>query len=198
MTTRVLLIRHATHDLLGRTLCGRMDHVSLNPAGLAQAERLAAVLATEPATLITSSPLTRAQQTAAPIARAHQRDLLTEAALNEIDTGEWTGHTFEALAADPRWIAWNTDRLHHRAPAGETMLEVQARVAAWLERMGAGSPDRTVVAVSHADVIKAACCHALGLSPDNHARFDIDPASITTLVVGAWGLKLVRLNQAPP
>jgi len=52
-----------------------------------------------------------------------------------------------------------------------------------------------VVLVSHADVIKAALLYHLGLPLDAHARFDVDPASISTLAVGDWGAKVIRLNE---
>jgi broad specificity phosphatase PhoE len=49
--------------------------------------------------------------------------------------------------------------------------------------------------VSHSDVIKAALLYHLGLPIDAYSRFDIDPASISTLVVGEWGSKVLRLNE---
>src|SRR5699024_4059217 len=55
--------------------------------------------------------------------------------------------------------------------------------------------DQAVVLVSHADVIKSAVCHVLGLPVDSCFRFDIDPASITVVVAGDWGTKLLRLNE---
>ena len=48
--------------------------------------------------------------------------------------------------------------------------------------------------VSHSDIIKALVAHVLGLNLDLYHRFEVDPASITTLVLGNWGAKLVRLN----
>jgi probable phosphoglycerate mutase len=50
--------------------------------------------------------------------------------------------------------------------------------------------------VSHGDVIKAALLHYLGLSIDAYDRFDIDPASISTIAVGSWGSKILSLNEA--
>ena len=52
-------------------------------------------------------------------------------------------------------------------------------------------PERAVVLVSHADVIKAAVASAR-VADRAIDRFDIAPASITTLVVGHWGAKLLR------
>ncbi len=54
---------------------------------------------------------------------------------------------------------------------------------------------KALVLVSHADVIKAAVCHFLGMPIESWTRFDIGPASITTVVTGDWGAKLIGLNE---
>ena len=51
------------------------------------------------------------------------------------------------------------------------------------------------MAVSHSDIIKVIVAHYLGLTLDLHHRFEIDPGSISTLVVGAWGAKVLRVNE---
>jgi probable phosphoglycerate mutase len=196
MTARILLVRHGSHDRLGRVLCGRMEGVELNRMGQVQAQQLAALLIQQAPAAVHSSPMIRAVQTAEPIAEACRCPLQIEAALNEIDLGRWTGAYFDALTGDADWQRWNSDRLHHRPPDGESMLEAQVRVAAWLQRCAA--TNQTIVAVSHADIIKAACCYALGLSLDAHARFEIAPASVTTLIAGCWGCKIEGMNRVHP
>jgi broad specificity phosphatase PhoE len=54
------------------------------------------------------------------------------------------------------------------------------------------------VLVSHADVIKSVVSWHLGLPVEGWARFEIAPASITTLVVGDWGGKILAMNEAVP
>ena len=76
------------------------------------------------------------------------------------------------------------------------MLRVQARLAHWLEYVRNNHAGQTIIAVSHADVIKAAICYVLGLSVDFYDRFDMDPASVTAISAGPWGLKLMYLNRA--
>ena len=76
------------------------------------------------------------------------------------------------------------------------MLDVQTRIATWLSHTFVSQPDgAAVAAVSHADVIKAALCHALGLSLDHHGRFEVSPGSVSTIVGGAWGMKVHSLNE---
>jgi probable phosphoglycerate mutase len=74
------------------------------------------------------------------------------------------------------------------------MLEVQARAVGLIEARHREA-EGAVVLVSHSDVIKVAVAYYLGLPVDAWHRFDVDPASITTLVVGDWGARVVRLNE---
>ncbi len=195
MTTTFFLVRHAAHDQVGSVLCGRMTGVNLGSVGREQARRLAVRLENESVASIQSSALERARQTAEPIAaRVAQRVELNEG-LMEIDFGAWSGRRFDDLERDPGWASWNKARAVSRPPDGETMLEAQARIVGAMERLGRAYPDRAVVLVSHGDVIKAALLYHLGLPIDAFARFDIDAASISTVVVGGWGSKVVRLNE---
>jgi broad specificity phosphatase PhoE len=85
-----------------------------------------------------------------------------------------------------------------RTPNGESMLDVQQRVVGFMEHLNRRFPDEAVVLVSHADVIRAAVGHMLGLAIDFWQRFDIGPGSITTLIVGEWGARLLTLNEVVP
>jgi broad specificity phosphatase PhoE len=195
MTTTVLLVRHAAHDRLDRVLCGRMPGVTLGEAGCSQAATLAERLGCEAVAAVYASPLARARETAELIARRLGLEVQVVDALNEIDLGDWSGRSFEELRGDSHWQRWNTARSLTRPPGGETMLEAQVRVVAAVERLCAAHPEESIVVVSHADVIKAALAHYLGLPLDATARFEIAPASISSLVVGAWGAKVLSLNE---
>jgi probable phosphoglycerate mutase len=191
------LVRHAAHELVDRVLCGRMAGVSLGEEGRAQARRVAQRLARERIAAIHTGPLERARETAAPI--AEQLGLTPEIheAISEIDVGEWAGRDFASLQGDPHWASWNSARSVTRPPGGETMPEVQARVVGHLERVRGSHPDQAVVLVSHGDVIKAALLYCLNMPIDGYRLFDISPASISTLVIGDWGAKVLSVNEVP-
>jgi len=55
--------------------------------------------------------------------------------------------------------------------------------------------EQSVILVSHSDVIKAALLYHLGMPIDSYSRFDISPASVSTLIVGDWGSKILRMNE---
>lgn len=190
--TRIYLVRHGTHALVGKVLAGRMPGVSLSDEGHAQAARLADHFARESVGAVLSSPLERCQETAAPIAARHGRALAVEPALTELHCGRWTGQDFDALAADPAWQRWNKERGQTAVPDGESIHAVEARVMALLDRLEAGGTP--TVLVTHSDVIKVAVLSLLGASLDLHDRVEIDPASITTLDLWRGGGKVVRSN----
>mgnify|MGYP002622637437 CR=1 FL=1 len=195
MATTVFLIRHAAHGLVGNVLCGRMPAVHLDDSGRCQAALLARHLACEKLAAIYSSPLPRARETAAPIAERSGLDVRTCDALNEIDFGGWTGRSFASLEDDPHWRRWNAERDAERPPAGESMQEAQHRAVRCVERMAEAHPEAAIAAVSHADVIKAVVAAVLGLPLGAHARFEIAPASLTTLLLWPGGARLLRMNE---
>ncbi|WP_394889267.1 histidine phosphatase family protein [Mesorhizobium sp. AaZ16] len=196
MTTIFFLVRHAAHDNVDDFLAGRSGGIVLGESGLSQAARLGQRLRRERFDAIHASPRERTQETAIAIAGAYGlTEIHANPALDEIDFGEWSGRAFEELASDPDWQRWNEDRSRARAPGGETMIEVQARVMSCIEALAKQHRGGAVVLVSHADVIKAAVCHFLGLPVQGCFRFDIAPASITTIVTGDWGGKVLGLNE---
>ena len=189
--TTVLLVRHGSNDYVGRALAGRSLGVHLNAAGRAEAGRLARRLAPLPIAAVYSSPLERAVETAAPLAVARSLDPRLVEAAAEIDFGEWTGRTIAELEADPLWRRFNTERSTTRPPGGELMAEAQARMVGAVEDLRAAHPGETIALVSHADVIRAALAHYAGIPLDAIGRFEIRPASVTTLRLwDAWTLVL--------
>jgi probable phosphoglycerate mutase len=195
VTTTFFLVRHAAHDRVGTILCGRMPGVTLGDSGKAQARRLSERFASENIACVRTSPLERAVETAEPIAARAGQALQVCEGINEIDFGTWSGMRFEALAQDHRWNAWNSARGISRPPEGETMLEAQMRIVRTIEQLRSLYSGGSVILVSHSDVIKAALLYYLGMSVDAYHRFEIEPASISTLVVGDWGSKVLRLNE---
>lgn len=196
MTTTFFLLRHATHDNIGSYLAGRKPGVTLGLPGRVQAMRLGERMQREKFDALISSPRERTQETAQAISVAcaigpvEVRD-----ELDEIDFGSWSGKTFAELNHDPEWRRWNEQRAAATTPAGECMKHVRKRVCACMDDLAKKHPESGVVLVSHADVIKTAVCNVLGLPDDAGFRFDIEPGSMTTIVMGNWGAKLIGLNE---
>lgn len=196
MTVTLLLIRHAPHVGVDLGYAGRTPGAVLSAAGRDRAAALAFALAPENITRVQCSPLERTTETAGAIAAAAGLPAPEPVdALLEIDLGRWTGRTFESLRDDPDWIAWNEHRGSTRIPGGETMAQAQARIVAHLDSLVRARDGERIALVTHADMIRAAVAHVLDLPLDNLLRFDVDPASVSRMVAGDWGARLLTLNE---
>jgi probable phosphomutase (TIGR03848 family) len=193
--TTFLLIRHADTDWVGKKLAGHLPGVSLSVTGRAQAEGLVARLGNYRIDAIYSSPLQRTQETAEPLSQSRHMAVRIGLRLIEVDFGDWTGQSLADLDEDPLWLRFNKLRSITRAPGGELMLEVQARMIDELEDLRHAHPDQTVAIFSHQDTIKAAVAHCLGVPLEYFFRFQVDPASITVLEMTDWGPLLLALNH---
>lgn len=193
-----ILIRHGETDSVGRYLSGRRRAHHLNDTGRQQAARLPQRLARRPLAALYTSPLERARETAEPLATARHLTPRPDDSLLEVDFGEWTGRTFEELDVTPAWREYNSDRLTACAPGGEPMAGVQARIVAALDRLRAIHDTDTVAIVSHAEVIRCAVLHHLGMPLDMFRRIEISPASITILELGPDENRFLCINALDP
>jgi probable phosphoglycerate mutase len=193
--TTVLLIRHANNDLVGKTIASWMPGVHLNEEGRVQANRLAGRLENVSLRAIYCSPLERALETAQPVARKLDLPVQIREELGEVRFGDWTGCTIADLDRTPLWQRFNAYRSGTRAPNGELMLESQVRIVNAIEAMRAAHSGECIAVVSHGDVIRAALVYYLGMAMDNFHRIEISPASITTLELNDWGVRVLALND---
>jgi probable phosphoglycerate mutase len=190
----LVLIRHAAHDLLGRTLVGRAPEVRLSTAGAHEAEALAERLAGSAVRALYSSPRERARDTAAPIAARLGVPVEIAPELDEIDFGDWTNRAFAELDELEPWRRFNQFRSGTPCPNGESALDVQARFLRLVERLSTTHAEHWVALVSHGDVIRAALAHYLGIHLDLFQRLEISPASVSILRVGPYGPEVLLVN----
>jgi probable phosphomutase (TIGR03848 family) len=194
-STTILLVRHGQTPTTGRVLPGRAPGLHLAEAGRAQAEAAAKRIAQiKRVAAVYSSPLERARETAMPIARAQGLAVRIERGLLELDIGRWTGERLDRVSKRPEWSTVQRYPSGFRFPDGESFVEMQTRITAALARMVERHRGGVVIAVSHADPIKAALAHALGMHLDHFQRLAIAPGSITTIVYGAGGPMVIGMN----
>ncbi len=194
---QLMLVRHAKNDWVGDRLAGWTPGVHLNDAGRQQAEALGARLAHLPIKAIYSSPLERAVETAQAIAAHHNLEIQTLEDVGETHYGEWTGASIEELSKTELWPVVQVYPSGARFPGGESLRETQARAVAALDALHDAHPKETdiVVVVSHADVIKAAVAHYVGLHLDLFQRLAVSPASLSVIQFSKFGPRLVCLND---
>jgi probable phosphoglycerate mutase len=196
--TIVLFVRHGTTPTTGRVLPGQAKGLHLSESGRAEAAAVAERIAALPVgsvEAVYASTLERAGETAAEIANRVGKQVEVEPDLVDCDTGEWTGKELATLRKLPEWQTVERWPTGWRFPGGESSAELQARIACVVERLRTRHPGKMVVAVSHADPIKAAVVSALGSPFDFNDRIAIAPCSVTAIAYGRTGAAVLAVNS---
>ena len=196
----LLLLRHGENDFTKKNkLAGYTPGVHLNERGQQQARALADALKDVPVKAIYSSPLDRAIETATPIASARRLEVQIEPGLLETNVGKWQGRSLAALRLQKHWKVVQGAPSRAQFPEGETFYECQARIVSALDAISRKyKPQDIVACVFHADPIKLAVAHYIGLPLDHFQRLSCDTGSLTALYVSEAGANLIKLNQRPP
>ena len=176
-------------------LYGREPGIVLSQTGKLQANRIAEYLKVQPLAAIYSSPLDRAMDTAAPLARVKGLVVQDSEAFIEVDQGTWTGLSWQELQKDPNWALYNTYRSGTSCPNGEMAVEVQARAVRALDQMLKKHEHQHIAVVSHADVIRAAVCYYAGVPLDLSLRIEIATGSVSVLELRRDGSRIIELNR---
>lgn len=193
----VLLVRHGTTPTTGKVLPGQAPGLHLAEKGRAQAQLVAERIAgmEKPPTAIYASPLERTRETAAPIASALGLRVRTARGLIEADVGEWTEKSLSRLYKTKEWPKVQRWPGGFRFPGGESFGEMSVRSTDAVLALVADHPGETIVAVSHADPIKAIVAVAAGVPLDLMQRLVISPCSISALLFTSGGPAVLCINS---
>jgi broad specificity phosphatase PhoE len=116
-----------------------------------------------------------------------------EHALRDREYGDWTGRSLEELLAeDPQQVAGWLEHPHTAPPGGESANDLLIRVADWLGDLASVESDerRSVVAVVHPAVVRAAVLYVLEAPAESLRHVDVRPLSVVQLSAhtGSWSL----------
>jgi len=191
--TRILALRHGeTTWNQDKRLQGQLD-IPLNETGHWQAARAADALRDEAIAAVYSSDLTRAHQTASPIARTLGLDVQTHQGLRERHFGAFQGKTWAELEVEEPEAtrAWRT-RVPEFAPGGgETLLQLRARIEAACNEIAARHPGEQIVVVAHGGVLDMIYRWATRLDLQAPRTWAVENAAINRLLWTPEGLSLV-------
>ena len=164
---RLYLIRHGETDSNKSFRFQGQTDIELNEKGLAQAELLAEHFKNIRLDAVYSSSLTRARQTAAPLAAVHGLEVQPVEDIKEIAFGEW-----DEFFKNPA--------LCH-VPGGENFTDVAARVEPFFKRCLAEMDEKDIAVVSHGGIIRVLLCLFLGVDLNKIWNFSVGNCSTTTL-----------------
>jgi probable phosphoglycerate mutase len=161
--TTIVMVRHGeTNWNRDNRFQGHADP-PLNETGRRQARALARDLRDDRLSALYTSPLQRAAETAAIVARELELEVRLLEALREVDVGSWSGLT-RAEVEDRfpegyrRWLDYG-----HGWDDGETYADLGRRVLAGLVEIAATHPGERVLAVTHGGPIRSALAAATGV-----------------------------------
>lgn len=191
------LVRHGVTSDTGRRLSGRTPGIHLSDEGRRQAEAAGSHLAGIRFKAIYSSPIERCFETAEIVARPHGIEVERLEGIIEVDYGSWSNRTFPSLKRSKLWASVQRWPSSVRFPGGETIRQVQTRTVDALQELSARHPKDHIACVTHADVIRLAMAHFLGVHVDLYQRIVVGPASVSVLHIGSEGPHVLGLNQQP-
>lgn len=191
--TRILLIRHGETEWNRSQRIQGQEDIALNETGLAQAQRLAQALATEPIAAIYASDLDRARATARAIAETTGAELRTEVNLRERHYGAFQGLTYEEI--ERQWPqqaqAWRTREPAFAPRGGESLLDLHARVLPALDTLARQHTGEQIVLVTHGGVIDVLYRAATRQDLRVHRTWELGNTAINRLLWTHEGLALV-------
>ncbi|WP_104164377.1 histidine phosphatase family protein [Arthrobacter sp. SX1312] len=166
---RIVFWRHGRTEWNHSGRFQGQENIDLDETGREQAVRAAEVLAMREPSLIVSSDLRRAADTALTLGELTGLPVLYDERLRETNAGSWQGLSFAEI--DERFpddnAAWRGGDPEVRAGGAENRVEVGDRMLAAVteavERIGRAE---TLVVVSHGGSIRAALAALMGLPPE--------------------------------
>ncbi len=141
------------------------------------------------------SPLERTRETASPIAKQLGLRVRTSRGLLECDFGDWTGQDLKTLVKLPEWKQVQRYPSGFRFPSGESFVAMQTRMVDTVNRLVESHRGKVVVAVSHADPIKAVVAQAVGTHLDLFQRIVVSPCSVTAIAYGTDSPVVLCVNS---
>jgi probable phosphoglycerate mutase len=191
--THIVAIRHGETDWNNQQRVQGHTDIGLNARGQAQAARLPAALADVALAAVYSSDLSRARDTAAPLALHQGLPLRLEADLRERCFGVFEGRTYAEI--EDAWpagaSAWRRRDPDFAPEGGESLSQFQARCARIAVTLAQRHPGATIALVAHGGVLDALYRHASGVGPSAPRTWQLANASINRLLLTNQGLSLV-------
>jgi len=197
MPTVFLLVRHGQTEWNREIRFRGTTDLRLTAFGRAQAGRVAEHLRAEPIAAIYSSPLSRAVETARPLAEALNLPVQTHRGLISVDYGEWQGHTPQEVSVlwPDLYRLWQQSPDQVTFPGGESLPIALDRAVALLTELSAVFPGQTLALFSHEIVTRAVMLHILGMSLSAYWRMPQDTACINAFSYDPPRRMLIYLND---
>jgi broad specificity phosphatase PhoE len=169
---RIVLVRHGETVWHAENRYAGSSDVALTRRGLEQAELLAARAKGAGLSALWCSPLARARDTAAAVARTTGLQPRVDARLRELDFGEGEGSTIAEMQRrfPDRVAAFRADPVASHLPGGEDPRAAAERGATCIRELALTHPGGRVLVVTHTTLLRLVLCQLLGLPLSEYRR----------------------------
>lgn len=193
----IYLLRHGQPVQQGPHTCGYSRDVPLDAAGERQAEDLRKWARARNIGAIYSSPLLRCVQTAYHLSE-NRIPVYLEDSLKEVDTGIWTGLTFDEIQKN-----WPEEyALRGRAfgttvpPGGESFSHAGKRMEQAVRQI-LSHVERDIILVAHGGINRGWLCQILGLPWDSVMSLPQPWGGITEIQADQGRFSVLRIGIRP-
>ncbi|WP_313990471.1 histidine phosphatase family protein [uncultured Selenomonas sp.] len=194
--TEIIIIRHGETEWNQTGRFQGQSDVPLSAQGRAQAAALGRNLVAEHVDAVYASDLSRAMETAAPLADRYGLDVIPDPLLRELHFGRWEGRFFNEINEETpdmmKMFYRNPEEVN--IPESEPFADFQRRVSRRVREIAAAHRHERVVLVSHGAAIRILFADILSMpvraiwhvsqlnTAVNRIRFEDDGFAIVTLM----------------
>jgi len=154
-------------------------------------------LASEDISIVFSSDLRRALQTAEVIASHRKPSVIACHELQEINFGSAEGLTYKEISQKyPDLVkSWFSQNLSFRFPDGESITDLNNRVSQFLYRLEEHAKEETIVVAAHSGVLRLLICNLLDVELWHWRNIRLDLASLSVVETYSEAVILSLLND---
>jgi len=163
--TRLCLIRHGQVVNYAEGVYNGHADVAMTDVGIGQIAAVAERLKNENISAVYCSDLVRSRKSAEIIAAVHNVTPVAYPSLRELDFGLWSGLTIEGVEKrfSGEMKARSRSPVEYVVPGGESVMDLNQRVAATVKKILAAHGGKAVALVAHGGVNRVVLAGALGL-----------------------------------
>lgn len=199
METIIYILRHGQSVTNNSGVFSGSNEVDLSPLGEKQAEKASEYLIDKGIDFIYSSPLSRAINTALPLAKKLGKQIEIEKDFREICFGSWEGKTKNYLEQnEENFLLWREHPVKIGAKDGEKPIDAGNRFAVALEKIARENLGKTILITAHGGVLVACMCYLGFLNSEEATCDDIcKNAGISKLIYkdGKFSLEFYAFDE---
>ncbi len=179
LATTIFLVRHGqTHSNITGRFTGRLPE-PLTAEGREQARKAGEALAAHNISVVVTSPVARARETAEIISAATGAPVSEHRAFSEIAIPQWEGRLKEELLADQAsgYRSWKEAPHRFAMPGAESLADLQKRAVAGIMELFRSRSGQRIVLVSHLSVLRCMVLHFTGRGLEAYREVKIPNAT---------------------